>query len=146
MYRRYIIILNFPNFYPSKIDYKSCFKNHRALWDFSAPLYFATLRFVQVEMTCWGLSFANYYDVKYFFTIFYILFNFIYLSRLAIKRRYFPYTSSRPKWVKLMKWRDLILLLKQKWMYCRYITTTSPTKKSTGVRWFFISQIYILIS
>ena len=53
------------------------------------------LRFTPVEMTCWGLSFANYYDVKYFFTIFYILFNFIYLSRLAIKRRYFPYTSSR---------------------------------------------------
>ena len=108
MYRRYIIILNFPNFYPSKIDYKSYFKNHRALWDFSTPFYFATLRFVPVEMTCLGLSFANCYDVKYFFTIFYILFNFIYLSRLAIKRRYFPYTSSRPKWVKRMKWRDLI--------------------------------------
>ena len=123
MYHRCIIILNFPNFYPSKIDYKSCFKNHRALWDFSAPLYFATLRFVSVEMTFWGLSFSNCYDVNYFFTIFYILFNFIYLSRLAIKRRYFPYTSSRPKWVKRMKWRDLILMLvyKHKWMYRRYI-------------------------
>ena len=76
MYRRYIIILNFPNFYPNKIDYKSCFKNHRDLWDFSTPLYFATLRFVSVEMTCWGLSFANCYDVNYF--IFYAIFKLIF--------------------------------------------------------------------
>ena len=121
MYHRCIIILNFPNFYPSKIDYKSCFKNHRALWDLSTTLRYATFRsrwrvggFLLLTSMTWNIL---------FFTIFYILFNFIYLSRLAIKRRYFPYTSSRLKWVKRMKWRDLILMLvyKHKWMYRRYI-------------------------
>ena len=34
------------------------------------------LRFTPVEMTCWGLSFANLYDVNYF--IFYAIFKLIF--------------------------------------------------------------------
>ena len=74
---------------------------------------------LQSNMT-WNIFLYNIFIITillnyfYFLTdiyIFLVFFEVCLLLTLSIKTKRSPYTSSRPKWVKRMKRRDLILLL-----------------------------------